>query len=467
MLRPEFEWKPVSNIDAERVITNSFRVATLPSAPFPLAPSPIAGRHYRTGMPIAIQHANGRLTAIEAYTDDSPHLPWVAPPLVDLQVNGFAGIDYQRDDVSLSELEHSGLGLLAAGCGRFLLTLITDEWSRMLERLRLLRALRDRSSLLKAMIAGWHVEGPFLSSDPGFHGAHPPEFMLDPAPQHVGALQNVVGRDPLLLTLAPERSGAVAAIRAAVAAGFRVSLGHTNANSRQLAEAIAAGANGFTHLGNACPQLLDRHDNILWRVLDRLRKEREVRSSEFGVRDSGAPLSGAALPGQSHFCASLIPDGLHIPAALFRVLHGAADPSKVFYVSDAMAGAGAPPGPATLGSLHLEVGADGVVRQPGQTNFAGSALRPIDGVFRAAHMLDTTWADCWDRFSIMPAQWMRWPANPLEISGPADFCLFDLPEEDSHLDTGQFTGLGRVRRVVLAGQQVYCSSGDGGDREVP
>jgi N-acetylglucosamine-6-phosphate deacetylase len=100
---------------------------------------------------------------------------------------------------------------------------------------------------------GWHVEGPFLSDEPGFHGAHPPELMPDPTPQHIHDIQDVVGNDPLLLTLAPERSGAMTAIRAGVSAGFRISLGHTNADSRQLAQAVAAGAHGFTHLGNACP----------------------------------------------------------------------------------------------------------------------------------------------------------------------------------------------------------------------
>jgi N-acetylglucosamine-6-phosphate deacetylase len=286
--------------------------------------------------------------------------------------------------------------------------------------------------------------------------------MLDPTTEHVRALRAVVGEDPVLLTLAPERGGAPRAVAAASNAGFRVSLGHTDADAQQLDEAIAAGATGFTHLGNACPQHLDRHENILWRVLDRLRPQDAVRSPETGAGNTRDALPGTTTgQEQSPFSASLIPDGLHVPETLFRVLHAAAAPSRLFYVSDAMAGAGAQPGPATLGPLELQVGADGVVRQPGCTNFAGSALRPMDGVFRAARMLNVDWAECWDRFSVLPAEWMGWPVNRLEIGSPADFCLFDAPDTPPQPPAAQRPDLGRVRMVTVRGQQVYSGRRNG------
>src|SRR5207247_8189697 len=125
------------------------------------------------------------------------------------------------------------------------------------------------------------------------------------------------------------------AIALAVSLGIKISLGHTNASAEILRQAIEAGATGFTHLGNACPRELPRHDNILWRVLD---------------------ARGLTI--------SLIADGIHVSPALFRLLHRVLDAATIFYTTDAMAAAGAPPGRYAIGALQLEVGPDQIVRQP-------------------------------------------------------------------------------------------------------
>ena len=350
-------------------------------------------RHYRTGKPVLVRCDRGVITGIDPASGLEPQDSWVAPALVDLQVNGFAGVDFQKDNLSPDQLLAAARGLRAAGCSRFLLTLVTDHWPKLTRRLATLRALRSSSEELSQAVAGWHVEGPFLSGQPGYAGAHDPALMLDPTPQHIRDLRAVSGDDPLLLTIAPERPGALDAIQAARSAGIRVSLGHTNATADILSRAVAAGAAGFTHLGNACPQQLDRHDNILWRVLD--------------------------TPGLT---VSLIPDRTHVSPALFRLVHRALGADAVVYTTDAMAAAGAPPGRHTLGPLELEVGADEVVRQPGRTNYAGSALRPIDGVRRAAEMLGCQWQDVWDGFSTRPASFLGM-AHGLNPGCPADFCL--------------------------------------------
>src|SRR6185503_10764071 len=104
-------------------------------------------------------------------------------------------------------------------------------------------------------------------------------------------------------------------------------------------------------LANGCPRELDRHDNILIRVCD-----------------------------SEGLTVSLIPDGIHVPPLAFRVLHKALN-GPIYYTTDAMAAAGAGPGHYRIGPTEVEVGDDQIVRQPGKTNFAGSALRPFDGVF--------------------------------------------------------------------------------------
>ena len=217
--------------------------------------------------------------------------------------------------------------------------------------------------------------------------------MRDPSAALISELREAVPGDPLMITLAPEREGSLEAIRKAVSLGIRVSLGHTDVSADRLLEAVRAGASDFTHLGNGCPQTLDRHDNIFWRVLN-----------QPGLR------------------VGLIPDGIHVSPGFFKIVHRVVPAGNIVYVSDAMSAAGAPPGRYRLGAMELEVGEDQIVRKPGSALFAGSALRPVDGVFRAARMLEGRWQDAWLRFSDIPATLMGLEVG-LRIGAPADFCL--------------------------------------------
>ncbi|MBL9134240.1 MAG: N-acetylglucosamine-6-phosphate deacetylase [Verrucomicrobiales bacterium] len=269
------------------------------------------------------------------------------PRLFDPQVNGYAGVDFQQDHLGSDDLQRAAAAWRRDGGDAFYLTLITDAWPALLARLRHLRVLLDSEPALRNTIAGWHIEGPFLSEKPGFHGAHDPAVMMDPSPQRVRELRDAAGDDPMLLTLAPERTGSMQAIETARSLGIEVSLGHTDASAAQIRDAIAAGATAFTHLANGCPQQLDRHDNILWRVLD-------------------APVPRIGL----------IADGVHVSPSLFRLIHRVLPSERLYYTTDAMAAAGSPPGDYSIGRLRVQVGEDGIVRQPGRQNFAGSSLTP-------------------------------------------------------------------------------------------
>ena len=358
----------------------------------------IRGRHFASSEPIELRWESGVIESIRPVSASDAN-PWLAPALVDLQINGYGGIDFQQDNLTTDDVLGAVRHLNRDGCTRFLLTLITDDWSRLTARLRHLRQLREGHPALRHAIAGWHIEGPFLSAEPGYCGAHDPAFMRDPTPGDFDELRRLAGNDPLLVTVAPERTGAIEAIARATTLGVRISLGHTNAPAEILAAAARHGAVAFTHLGNGYPRELDRHNNILWRVFE--------------------------TPG---LVSSLIPDGIHVSPALFRLVHRTLGDS-IYYTTDAMSAAGMPPGRYKLGKLGLEVGADQIVRQPGRTNFAGSALRPIDGVFRAAKMLDAQWQEAWPRLSEAPARLMNLPAG-LKIGAPADFCVIRTSGEN-------------------------------------
>ncbi len=367
---------------------------------------------HRTGQAVRLTCAGDRIASLHPLADAARGLPVLLPPLVDIQVNGFAGVDFQNDRCTRADLERAAAELAGAACSRFLLTLITDRWDRMLARLQHYRALRAASPLLQRRIAGWHMEGPFLSPKPWFHGAHPPEFMEAPTTVRLRELKAVTGEDRVLLTLAPEWPGAPVAIRCARELGFRIWLGHTDANPAQLADAVAAGAEGYTHLGNACPTEWNRHDNIVFRVLDE--------------------------PG---LLVSIIPDRIHVSPMLFRLFHRALDAPRICYTTDAISAAGAGPGVFPLAGMQVHVGSDGIVRQPGKSNYAGSSLTPLEGVRRAAAMLRRPLQSAWSFFSTQPAEFLG--LAPAVVAGaPADYCLLHA------------TGTGSRIEIHLAGETV-------------
>jgi N-acetylglucosamine-6-phosphate deacetylase len=345
--------------------------------------------------PVLAKWDDGRFTEITATEEPPAEAKWISPPLLDIQVNGYAGIDFQQDDLSEADLLHAIEQLGQACCGQILFTLITDDWAAMTRRLANAKQLRDANPALGRAIAGWHIEGPFLSPETGYCGAHPADKMLSPTPERIAELRELTGDDPLLLTMAPEIDGALEGFAAARELGIRVSIGHTNSPAHILRRVTAGGPAGFTHLGNGCPATLDRADNILWRALD--------------------------TPGLT---CGLIPDRWHVSPALFRLIHRLVDPDSIYYTTDAMAAAGAPPGTYRLGHLELEVGPEQIVRLPGTPNLAGSALTPIEGVRRAAEMLDGDWQDAWKKFSTAPARFMGLPEN-FTVGAPATFALIE------------------------------------------
>lgn len=373
------------------------------SRSFTLQPPPecrrAVARHYRSGklFRISWNHA-GILQEMESTQEEVCDL-WFAPSLTDLQVNGYAGVDFQNaEEITECQLLHVSKALRKDGCRRILLTLITAPWKQMLSSIRHLQHLIKRNVELSQTFVGWHIEGPFLSNQPGYSGAHPHEFMLPPLVSHIEELAEIAAGDIIMLTLAPECEGALDAIKVATSHGFHVSLGHSNATSSQLQSAVRAGAKGFTHLGNGCPQLLDRHDNILWRVLD-----------------------------TPALTIGLIPDGIHVSPQLFRILHELRRGGGIYWTTDAMSAAAAAPGHYTLGQSRVWVGEDLVVRNPDTQSFAGSALTPIEGVRRGASMLEHSWRNVWDYCSTNPARLVGLPSG-LAVGSPAGFCLLRSTE---------------------------------------
>ena len=267
------------------------------------------------------------------------------PGFFDLQVNGFAGVDFLRPGVTAAAMVRAVAALRAHQTTRILLTLTTESIDALAAQLAHYERLGAASPEVRAMIAGYHLEGPYLLPEPGYHGAHDPQQMKPPDCREFDRLWAAAGGRLRLITLAPEWPGSAEFIRHGVAHGVRVAIGHSNADERTIDAASAAGLTLCTHLGNGVPMQLPRHDNIIQRLLAR-----------------------------DELTAVFIPDGIHVPPATLRNFVRAKPRDKVLFTSDCVTPAGAPPGRYTIGRHEVEVGADGVVREPGRPNLVGSSL---------------------------------------------------------------------------------------------
>lgn len=298
------------------------------------------------------------------------------PPasLFDFQVNGFGGVDFQRDDLTVTQFDHAVATLRHHHTAGIFATFITDDSDALARRFADFEKLCAASPASAIAILGYHLEGPWLSPEPGYRGAHPAAPMHAPSLAEFARLQAAANGRIRLVTVAPEWPGSAEFIAALTRAGVHISLGHTNATEAQIDEAIRAGARFATHVGNGCPLQLHRHDNIVQRLLAR-----------------------------DELTACFIPDGVHLPPFALRNFFRAKPAGRILFTTDAMAGAGAGPGRYTIGPHEIDVGPDRIARQPGGQGFAGSTLTPDEGVRHVSAWLGLAPAAAQALWSTAPA----------------------------------------------------------------
>lgn len=187
---------------------------------------------------------------------------------IDIQVNGYGGVDYNADALSSDDLRRSCQKLQDDGTRGILATIITEHSDRMAGRLRRIVELRERDPLVKDVILGFHIEGPFINEQPGFRGGHPVDAIRPAEPEAMKRLLDAAGGLTRIVTLAPERDPGLRTTSYLAKQGITVAAGHTDASSQELWAAIDVGLSMFTHLGNGCPMNMHRHDNIVQRALD-------------------------------------------------------------------------------------------------------------------------------------------------------------------------------------------------------
>jgi len=294
-----------------------------------------------------------------------------SPGFLDLQVNGFAGVDFNDPATTVDDL-HRALGVLRThGVTRLLPTLITSSAERFDLCARLILGVKTDA------FVGIHMEGPYISPEDGPRGAHPREFAAPASIEDFRRRQDAAAGHIRLVTLAPEVPGAIPLIEHLRANGIRVAIGHTAAPAEVIRDAVKAGATLSTHLGNGAAQMIPRHPNFLWEQL-----------------------------AADQMSASLIVDGHHLPPATVKTMIRAKSVRRTILVTDAIAAAGQPPGEYQLGSVKVRLDETGRVAIPGSPGLAGSALAMDRAVANTVRFAGVSLEDALAMATTNPAAYM-------------------------------------------------------------
>ena len=285
-----------------------------------------------------------RLTSV-----NKDHL--ISPALVDIQVNGFVGNDLNVPTVNDTDVCEMARELWKVGTGLICPTIVTNSFDNIKNSIKAVVKACESDHSVGNSILGIHLEGPYISEVDGPRGAHPLEHVRDPDWNEFEEFQDIAEGKICIVTLAPERKGAIRFIERLVENGIVVAIGHTNASADDIRDAISAGASLSTHLGNGAHAEIRRHPNYIWEQL-----------------------------GADELKASLIVDGHHLPPSVVKSMIRAKDPERCILISDAVSLAGLDPGIYEFAGSQVELTEDRVVRLAGTEYLAGSAIELVKGI---------------------------------------------------------------------------------------
>ena len=374
----------------------------------------VIGRDPATGKGLHIVMDGDRIVDIKHTSDAGGS--WLSAGLIDLQVNGFAGIDLNDGGVDSERVLALAQTLLSLGITSFLPTIITASSEQVRDALNVIYKARLAHPLLARMIPCVHLEGPSISPDDGPRGAHPAAHVRAPDLQEFNAWQHVCDGLIGLVTLSPHWPDSTEFIQALRHQGVRVSIGHTHADHQQINAAVDAGAQLSTHLGNGAAALMPRHPNAIWSQL-----------------------------ANDNLCATFIADGHHLPAETFKSMLRAKGLSKSILVSDVAA-----PGGLAPGTYQQNIGGTVVLTEDGRLGIEGTpylagAARPLpDCVATAITMAGISLADALILATKNPGQFIE-RSGILGIGEPADIISFDWEPGDRTLT---------IRQVVIGGDRL-------------
>ncbi|NLV92494.1 MAG: amidohydrolase family protein [Firmicutes bacterium] len=337
-------------------------------------------RHYKTKQPVKVEmdeNQRWQVTPVSAEVEleigPGDRELILAPGLMDMQINGYCGVDFnQPDQLSLEKIFSVVAAQRALGVAYFLPTITTGSFERMSRSLALIAEAMEDDNWGQSM-PGIHMEGPYISAEDGPRGAHPREEARPPDWEEFLRLQEAARGNIRLVTLSPEYPEALDFIANLVKSDVIPAIGHTNATPEQIRQAVDAGAVMSTHLGNGSHAMVPRHPNYIWTQMS-----------------------------EDRLWAGLIADGFHLPPDVFKAMVRSKGEHRVVLVSDAVSVAGLPPGHYRTLGMEVELQAEGVVRLSGTPYLAGSALTLLRAVTNAQEMGEIPFAVAVDMASYHP-----------------------------------------------------------------
>ncbi|MCX7323332.1 MAG: amidohydrolase family protein [Hyphomicrobiales bacterium] len=379
----------------------------------------VTGRDPATGEGVTVEIDAGRIVAIASC--QAPDAPFIAPGLVDLQVNGFHGIDLNDGAVTPGKVIELVAHLHKVGVTTFLPTLITASKEALIAGLVAIAEARTVSPGAAHAIPFVHVEGPFIAPEDGPRGAHPAEHVRPPDVQELAEWQAASGGLVGMITLSPHHAGASGFIRHATDQGIHVAIGHTAATPAQIEGAVTAGARMSTHLGNGAAAMLPRHPNMIWSQL-----------------------------AEDRLTATFIADGFHLPAETFKAMLRSKGLERAVLVSDLTALGGLPAGTyeQAVGG-RVELSAEGRISVAGTPYLAGAALPLCRNVAIAARMAGLSLAESLSLATVNPGRFAAGRGR-LAVGHPADLILFDWTPGSELLD---------IVATFAAAEQVFRAAG--------
>jgi N-acetylglucosamine-6-phosphate deacetylase len=269
--------------------------------------------------------------------------PLSLPGLIDVQVNGYHGVDFSGVNLTEEDFTRACRELLAVGTTAFLPTLITSSTEVYEHNLPVIAQALGAEEF-RGRVLGLHLEGPFLAPEDGARGAHSLQWVRKPDVGYLQELLNLAQGTVRLITIAADQEGAEELSRYASSHGVAVSLGHHMANEQDLEKLVKVGAKALTHLGNGVPALLPRHQNPVW--------------------------AGLA---NDDLLATIIADGHHLPPSVLKTILRTKGPGRCLVISDASPLAGLPPGEYWSMGANVRLQEDGKLFNPATGYMAGSS----------------------------------------------------------------------------------------------
>ncbi len=378
----------------------------------------IEGIHFKTGGTVRIEIVDGFIEDIyevEKSKGSKGNL-YVSPGLIDNQVNGYSGIDFSGNDLVSDDITQVTHLLWREGVTTFLPTLLTNTREKLVKNLRIMDEALGIEENLMGSIPGFHLEGPYISPEEGYRGCHPVHHIRKPSWEEFLSFQEAAGGRIIQVTIAPEVEGAMEFIRLCSLRKIVVAIGHTNASSVQVMQAVNNGASLSIHLGNGCANFIHRHNNPIWPQLanDRL-------------------------------MATIIADGQHLSPDEIKVFYKVKGPENIILTSDVVYLAGMAPGKYAFLESEVILTGDGMLLNPVLNCLAGASFPLKKGVENMMEFTGCSLSDAINMASLNVARFYGLNDRGDLVQGKrADIMVFEL--DGNKLN---------VIKTFLKGEEVY------------